>query len=547
MDAQAQMPPERLVSAAEVARIAGVTRAAVSNWRRRYPDFPAPVGGGRNALFPESAVREWLHNQRKGSDVSVEVLVWQALRSQYHDEIVQGVADVAGYLLDGASGVLDPATQRLVDGISVDSSPSEFVEALAERLASSPSRTEAQYCSTSRLVRLVRQFVGPVSGTVFDPACGVGSLLLAVVNSEVTQVAGQERNESAARLAQTRVRLAGQKQAVIRYGDSLRDDRWPDLRADLVVCDPPQGTADWGREELLLDRRWEFGVPTRGESELAWVQHCFAHTAPGGTALIVMPTSAAYRKAGRRIRAELVRRGVLTHVVALPSGMDSAHAQPVHLWLLRRPGSPDDAATTVTMVDLTGEDPDEAAPPTPDHTAEVPLIELLDETVDLTPTRHVRARHTDHVQELGAIRESLLHQLHELLPLLPSLTDGCGTLDSAMVKVADLARAGLVAFADGTANSASDQLDNDFLNGFLRSAANLARSTSASGTFRADARAARLPQMGIDEQRRYGTAFRDLDEFERRIKEIARLGERAASLARDGLTTGALRPPRSDH
>ncbi|MBN1174068.1 MAG: N-6 DNA methylase [Micromonosporaceae bacterium] len=547
MDAAAQVPTERLVSAAEVARIAGVTRAAVSNWRRRYPDFPAPVGGGRNALFPEPAVREWLQNQRKGSDVSGEVLVWQALRSQYHDEIVQGVADVAGYLLDGTSGVLNPATQRLVDGVSADSSPPELAEALAERLASSTSRTETQYCSTPRLVRVVQQFVGPVSGTVFDPACGAGSLLLAVANGQVAQVAGQELSESAARLAWTRARLAGQEEVVIRHGDSLRDDQWPGLRADLVVCDPPPGTADWGREELLLDRRWEFGVPTRGESELAWVQHCFAHTAPGGTALIVLPTSAAYRKAGRRIRAELVRRGVLIQIVALPPGMDSVHAQPVHLWLLRRPGSPEDAVTTVRMVDLTGEDPDEVATPAPDHTAEVPLIELLDETVDLTPTRHVRARRIDQVKEFSAIRESLLQQCHELLPLLPSLTGGCGTLDGAMVKVADLARAGLVEFADGIANSASDQLDNDFLNGFLRSAANIARSTSASGTFRIDARAARLPQMSIDEQRRYGTAFRDLDEFERRIKEIARLGEQAASLARDGLTTGALNPPRSDH
>jgi hypothetical protein len=39
------MDDDATVSAADIARLAGVGRAAVSNWRRRYPDFPPPVGG----------------------------------------------------------------------------------------------------------------------------------------------------------------------------------------------------------------------------------------------------------------------------------------------------------------------------------------------------------------------------------------------------------------------------------------------------------------------------------------------------------------------
>src|SRR5688572_32489279 len=35
------------------------------------------------------------------------------------------------------------------------------------------------------------------------------------------------------------------------------------------------------------------------------LQHCYFHTAPGGRALLVLPASAAYRRPGRRIRAEL--------------------------------------------------------------------------------------------------------------------------------------------------------------------------------------------------------------------------------------------------
>lgn len=49
------------VTAAEISRIAGVTRATVSNWRRRYDDFPEPSGGAESSpLYDLEAVRAWL-------------------------------------------------------------------------------------------------------------------------------------------------------------------------------------------------------------------------------------------------------------------------------------------------------------------------------------------------------------------------------------------------------------------------------------------------------------------------------------------------------
>ncbi|MFJ8166735.1 hypothetical protein ACIRBY_38255 [Streptomyces sp. NPDC096136] len=47
---------------AEVARMAGVTRAAVVNWRRRHDDFPAALAGteGVHPLFDRRQVAAWL-------------------------------------------------------------------------------------------------------------------------------------------------------------------------------------------------------------------------------------------------------------------------------------------------------------------------------------------------------------------------------------------------------------------------------------------------------------------------------------------------------
>lgn len=536
--------PGPLVTAAEIAKLANVTRAAVSNWRKRYPDFPAPSSGvGRTARFALADVETWLNSQRKTDDgPSPEVLLWQALRAQYGDDLVEAVADVADELATGNSSGLGPASRTKVHDMARDSSPNEVVDALLARVLASPSRAGAEPMSTPRLTAAVLRFAGPARGKVFDPACGVGSLLLACRGSDEVALFGQELDPNAARLAASRATLSGGPQVTIRVGDSLRDDQWPDLRADLVVCETPVNASDWGRDELLLDRRWEFGVPTRAESELAWLQHCYAHVAPGGRAVVVMPASAAYRKAGRRIRAELVRRSVLTQVVALPGGMVASHQQPVQLWSLTRPADGELVGSHVRMIDLSDHAPDDTLEPDTAHAVDVPAIDLLDEEVDLTPGRYVVAARIDHFADYEAARAAVASRLAELETLLPAITAGPGSLDSAAVKIADLARAGLVEVSGDSVTSTSDRLDTDYLTGFVRSAANTRRATSGSGTFRVDVRGARIPQMSIADQRAYGAAFRRLDEFERSVAELARWSRRAAELARDGLARGALRP-----
>ncbi|MFF3285630.1 N-6 DNA methylase [Streptomyces sp. NPDC003023] len=538
-----------LVTGSEIARLAGVTRAAVSNWRRRYDDFPAQAAGAANSpLYALAEVQAWLDKQRKGQEVSPEVELWQDMRAAYGEQLVAGLAAAAGMLAGAQGAELPDSVSARVQKLARTETPIDIVNGLTERFMDSARRAGSDQVTSERVVRAVSHFAPelPPDATVFDPACGIGVLLLSVASDTGMRCRGQEVDADSARFAQLRADLLGRSGVRIVAGDSLRADEWPELRADLVVCDPPAGVTEWGREELLLDSRWELGTPSKAEGELAWLQHAYAHTAPGGQVLMVMPASVAYRKAGRRIRAELVRRGIVRQVIALPPGTATSHALPVHLWCLQRPETTATAETnrTVRMVDLTGNTPDGSLEPRPDQVADVPLIELLDDTVDLTPGSHLRARHRDYSGEYAALREELAAEVRRLARLLPELAPGGGpgSLDIATTSVADLARAGLVAYEGSDPVSASEQLDTDYLQGFLRSPVNARRSTSASGTFRLDGRGSRIPRMGIDEQRRYGSAFRALSEFEERMRKIDELSRQLAEIARDGLATGALKP-----
>src|SRR5689334_23720976 len=68
------------VTAAGIARMAGVGRAAVSNWRRRHADFPRPVGGTETSpSFALAEVESWLRKQGKLAEVPLRERVWQQL------------------------------------------------------------------------------------------------------------------------------------------------------------------------------------------------------------------------------------------------------------------------------------------------------------------------------------------------------------------------------------------------------------------------------------------------------------------------------------
>ncbi|MEV7233835.1 N-6 DNA methylase [Streptomyces sp. NPDC051020] len=549
MTDNAASPVGPLVTGSEIARLAGVTRAAVSNWRRRYGDFPASAGGAANSpLYALAEVQAWLDKQRKGQEVSLEVELWQAMRAAYGEQMVTGLAEVAEMLAGAPEPRLPEDVSTRVQTLVRTEAPVDLVNGLTERFMDSARRAGSDQVTSERVVRAVCHFAPelPANATVFDPACGIGVLLLSVAAEAGTCCRGQEIDADSARFAQLRANLLDRSGVRIVAGDSLRADEWPDLKADLVVCDPPAGVTEWGREELLLDSRWELGTPSKAEGELAWLQHAYAHTGPGGQVLMVMPASVAYRKAGRRIRAELVRRGIMRQVVALPPGTATSHALPLHLWCLRRPENAGSADTnrTVRMVDLTGNSPDGSLEPRPDQVADVPLIELLDDTVDLTPGSHLQVRHRDYPGEYATLRKELEDQIRRLAALLPELAPGggAGSLDSATTSVADLARAGVVTFDGPEPVSASEQLDTDYLQGFLRSSVNVRRSTSASGTYRLDGRGSRIPRMGIDDQRRYGSAFRALSVFEEGMRKVDELSRQLAEVARDGLATGALAP-----
>ncbi|MGI8333675.1 N-6 DNA methylase [Actinomadura scrupuli] len=394
---------EALVTAADIARLTGYGRAAVSNWRRRYDDFPHPVGGTASSpLFALSAVEGWLAAQGKQVEVSEEERLWQQVRTSADDRRLGDLVAKLGDLFTENPSALQDPLYRLAASLAAVRGAANTFEFLVDRYAEAHSR---RVVTTPRdTAVLMAELAGIDGGSVLDPACGIGSLLVAAVPHRPERVLAQDLEPAMATIAGARARLL-ETAVEIRSGDSLREDGFPGERVDVVLCEPPFGDRAWGYDELTSDPRWTYGLPPRGEPELAWVQHAMWHLKPGGRAVVLMPAAAADRRSGRRIRSQLVRAGALRAVVELPSGYASASAAPPHLWLLRRPSADDPLPSHVLMMNAAVLEATDVRSSVvarwkafnrrPDEAGEsglsraVPLVDLLDEVVDLTATRHV--------------------------------------------------------------------------------------------------------------------------------------------------------------
>src|SRR3989344_3358797 len=66
----------------------------------------------------------------------------------------------------------------------------------------------------------------------------------------------------------------------MEWGNSYYEDKFPDLRADFVLANPPFN-ADWEPGRLSdKDPRIKFGTPPGSNANFLWIQHFIHHLSP---------------------------------------------------------------------------------------------------------------------------------------------------------------------------------------------------------------------------------------------------------------------------
>ena len=150
---------------------------------------------------------------------------------------------------------------------------------------------------------------------------------------------GQERDQAVWRIGRMNLAIHGLSGEVdYNEGGSLLDDRFPRLKADFVLANPPFNDKEWATTAILDDVRWAHGVPPTSNANYAWIQHFLSHLAPHGRAGFVMANGSLTTMTSGEgaIREKLVRADVVDCIVALPGKLFYTTGIPVCLWFFDR-------------------------------------------------------------------------------------------------------------------------------------------------------------------------------------------------------------------
>lgn len=216
----------------------------------------------------------------------------------------------------------------------------DLYEGLLEKNANETKSGAGQYFTPRPLIDSIVHLMKPQPGEVIqDPAAGTAGFLIAAdtkikantddlydLSAKAQQFqrndafVGMELVPGTRRLALMNCLLHGMEgddEGVIHLGSTLGDAGKALPKSDLILSNPPFGTAKGGggptRDDLTF---------TTSNKQLAFLQHIYRNLKPGGRAAVVLPDNVLFEAGvGTEIRKDLMNKCNLHTILRLPTGI----------------------------------------------------------------------------------------------------------------------------------------------------------------------------------------------------------------------------------
>ncbi|MDN6601036.1 MAG: N-6 DNA methylase [Corynebacterium flavescens] len=323
--------PIRKISTTEIAELAGVSTAAVSQWRRRHRgSFPQPLSSiGRSILFDRAEVLAWLENH--GRPVTLvkspyEALVGLVEPGEYSSTLRYFAAYASVETLDELPALVRERVERLLaqPGFSqaFEALTQDFDVAALLQESESPISLQMDrsgISSPESMNRLIAELAPSTPSRVLDLACGNGGTLQAVnARFPDAELFGNDLSDEALAQAQSRA-ISGKWEAHTHWEnhDAFEPYALPADSFDFV-CSAPPFSVPVAKDRLEMhSERWPYGVPGRND-DTKWLQVAHRCLKPGGVGVINVFKSALDPRNHGSALAPMLADGSILAVIGLP-------------------------------------------------------------------------------------------------------------------------------------------------------------------------------------------------------------------------------------
>ena len=238
-------------------------------------------------------------------------------------------------------------------------------EYLMRHFATESGKSKGQFYTPAEVSQVMAKVVGINADTrpdqtIYDPACGSGSLLLKAAGEALGGITlyGQEMDNSTWALAQMNMILHGHPTAVLWRGNTLAAPYFKNKDGtiktfDFAVANPPFSAKAWSNGlDPTNDEygRFKYGIPPAKNGDYAFLLHLIASLKSKGKGAIILPHGVLFR--GNReadIRRNLIRRGFIKGIIGLPANLFYGTAIPACILVIDKENA--HSRTGIFMID----------------------------------------------------------------------------------------------------------------------------------------------------------------------------------------------------
>lgn len=238
-------------------------------------------------------------------------------------------------------------------------------EYLMRKFATESGKSKGQFYTPAEVSRILAKVIGiseedRPSATIYDPACGSGSLLIRALNEAPIDLSGygQEKDTTTAGLAIMNAVLHN-KVATIKAGNTFSDPQYFETgsdetvlrRFDYIVANPPFSIKNWTDGVKEYGRFDGYGErPPEKNGDYAWLMHILKSLKRTGKAAVILPHGVLFRgNAEGEIRKNLIKTGYIKGIIGLPANLFYGTGIPACIIIIDKEDA--DERTGIFMID----------------------------------------------------------------------------------------------------------------------------------------------------------------------------------------------------
>ena len=298
--------------------------------------------------IPENGSFDTLVAAKNASDIGEKINKAIAALANANP-ILSGVINIADFDDDSKLGKGNEKVERLTNLIAIFEDPSlnfrsnraggddilgDAYEYLMRNFAVESGRSKGQFYTPAEVSRIIAKIIGAGAAktadtTVYDPACGSGSLLIRASDEAPygLTIYGQEKEPKTTGLAKMNLVLHNKSTGTIKAGNTFTDpyeDGEGVRRFDFVVANPPFSDKKWMTGLKHAERFKDFDdMPPKKNGDFAWLIHVLRSMKSEGKGAIILPHGVLFRgNAEALIRKNIIenRKGI-KGIIGLPTNL----------------------------------------------------------------------------------------------------------------------------------------------------------------------------------------------------------------------------------